>query len=136
MPDEPVEDIHEISVMRDFVGNCPFASKHFTEGQVQIFTNADHSLPRLVLFRDSNATHMIDPFLMAHFSRIVAVGAWGHFFPELIRAEKPDLIISSLAERFIGTPFRPGERTPVALPNMLSTLTFQNFTGVPIPLPA
>jgi hypothetical protein len=135
LPDEPTEEIEDITISRPFAVRRAFTNKSFLEGQVMVFENDDRSLPRLVIFRDSNATHVIDPFLTVHFSRIVSVGGWGFFFPELIRAEKPDVVVSMFAERFIGTPLKDGTAAPVALPNNLTGPTFEQFTGVALPLP-
>lgn len=58
----------------------------------------DPSLPRGVIMRDSFATAM-SPFLNESFSRIVYVGTGSRAFPELIRAERPDVVIIERGER-------------------------------------
>jgi tetratricopeptide (TPR) repeat protein len=56
-----------------------FTTRTFKPGQVDIYETPRRDLPRLVLFRTSNSTHLL-PFLFGHFSRIVAVGERGSAF--------------------------------------------------------
>jgi len=56
-------------------------------------------LPRAVMFRDSFANALI-PYLSEHFSRIVYI--WDHrFHPEIVREEKPDVVIHEIVERYL-----------------------------------
>jgi hypothetical protein len=68
-------------------------------GQVHIFLNNDKTLPRAVMFRDSGANALF-PFLNVHFSRMVAV-AMPQFDADVIESEKPDIVITEMAERFL-----------------------------------
>lgn len=65
---------------------------------ISAFEIEEADLPRCVILRDSFATAMI-PFLNESFGRIVYVGAGPHAFPELIRAERPDVVIIERGER-------------------------------------
>ena len=58
----------------------------------------DPSLPTAVVFRDSFVTEMA-PFLVEGFRRTVLVGAEARGFPDLLRDERPDVIIFERAER-------------------------------------
>lgn len=69
------------------------------------FTTNDTSRPRAVIFRDSYANAMM-PYLNESFSRIVYVRS-RLVIPEVIAAEKPDIVIMEIVERYlpdIGTP--------------------------------
>ncbi len=62
-------------------------------------------LPHAVVFRDSYANMMM-PFLTRQFSRVVYIRS-RLVIPEVIAAEKPDVVIMEIAERYlpdIGTP--------------------------------
>ena len=135
LEEEPMEDRVEIAVTRPWAVHKALENKSFTEGQVQVFVGDRKRLPRIVMFRDSNATHLIDPFLFVHFSRIVSVGGARQFFPELVLDEKPDIVVTEIAERYFGVPVRPGTTRPVLAPHDLSRLTFSAFTGLDLPLP-
>jgi len=61
----------------------------------------DVSLPRLVAVHDSFLIQII-PFLSEHFSRSVYLS---HTFePEVIAAEKPDIVIDEVVERILSQP--------------------------------
>ena len=61
----------------------------------------DPRLPRAVVFRDSFAAGLI-PFLAEHFSRVVFV--WQRDFdPDIVRAEKPDVVIHQMVGRRLTT---------------------------------
>lgn len=58
------------------------------------------SLPRMLMNRDSYSNFLI-PFISEHFSRSVYL--WTPLFnPEIIKEEKPDIVITEMLERFIG----------------------------------
>ena len=58
---------------------------------------SNSKFPKAVMFRDSFSIRMI-PFISNHFSRIVY--DWGSYFDaELIKAEKPDIVIREVVER-------------------------------------
>ena len=74
-------------------------NKIAAHGNLLVFENEDRSLPRAVLFRDSFSAQLTD-YLSQHFSRLVAV--WQpHFDFSILNEEKPDIIISEQAERFL-----------------------------------
>jgi hypothetical protein len=79
-----------------------FDNRAFGRGQTEIFENDDASLPRCVLFRDSNASAMLQ-YLAMHFSRLVVVSST-EFFYDLVRAEKPDVVITEMTERYVAVP--------------------------------
>ncbi|HEV2915708.1 MAG TPA: hypothetical protein VGX92_20675 [Pyrinomonadaceae bacterium] len=69
----------------------------------------DSGLPRLVMFRDSFASALI-PFMAPHFSRAVYIWNKG-LDPRLIEAERPNVVIHEMVERFLmlDPPQRPLE---------------------------
>jgi alginate O-acetyltransferase complex protein AlgJ len=136
LPEEPIEEFAEIRVHRRPRASCIYENRSFAEGQVQVWKTEDDRLPRMVMFRDSNATHIIDPYLLASFSRIVSVGGAGYFFPELVRDERPDVVVTCMAERYLGWPGPDGTASPVALPEGQTSIGMAEFAGVTLPLPA
>ncbi|HEY0976079.1 MAG TPA: hypothetical protein VGE21_01305 [Flavobacteriales bacterium] len=67
---------------------------------VQTRETADTTLMRLVMNRDSYANFLM-PFLSEHFARSVYL--WTPLFnPEIIKEERPDVVVSEMLERFIG----------------------------------
>ena len=58
----------------------------------------DPSLPSCLMMRDSFATEMA-PFMAESFRRSVLVGSTVRAFPDMIREERPDIIIIERAER-------------------------------------
>jgi hypothetical protein len=73
---------------------------HFRGRQVIVKEHADRSLPRALVFGDSTATHLID-FLAEHFSRSVYVWHDRDVTADFIEAERPDVILHFVAERFL-----------------------------------
>jgi hypothetical protein len=69
----------------------------YKPNQIDVFETSNADLPRLVLFRTSNSTHLF-PFLFRHFSRVAAVATRRMFF-ELVESEKPDVVLAEMAER-------------------------------------
>jgi hypothetical protein len=61
----------------------------------------DPALPRALMFHDS-FTWALGPFLAEHFRRIVFVWT-DQFSPELVRRERPEVVIQQLVERKLGT---------------------------------
>jgi alginate O-acetyltransferase complex protein AlgJ len=78
------------------------SNRTFKVGQVDVFETEHHDLPRLVLFRTSNSTTLLH-FLFHHFSRIVAVASTAVHY-DLLRSERPDVVISEIPERYLATP--------------------------------
>lgn len=66
----------------------------------EIRTVPDSTLPKLLMNRDSY-TNFLMPFLSEHFQRSIYL--WTPLFnPEVIKEEKPDIVVSEMLERFIG----------------------------------
>jgi hypothetical protein len=64
------------------------------------FEVADPDLPRAIVFRDSFANALI-PFLSEHFARTLYI--WSpDVDPDLVEAERPDVVIQEISERFLG----------------------------------
>ncbi len=65
----------------------------------QVFEVADPRLPRALVYRDSFATALV-PLLSEHFQR--SVWRWERTIdPELVEAERPDVVIFEIAERYL-----------------------------------
>ena len=110
-------------------------SRSFFPSQVDVFETENRNKPRLVLFRTSNSTLLL-PFLFHHFSRIVAVAAVRVFF-DLLESEQPDFVVSEIAERYlarVGPRSKEDQEATLVLDDEVRT-TFQEFTGVGLPLP-
>lgn len=76
-----------------FNNKCP------NRGKKIIFTSAEKNQPTAVIFRDSFSSHLI-PFLVHSFSRVVFV--WQpNIDYSILEEEKPDIVISQQAERFL-----------------------------------
>ncbi|MFP5238897.1 MAG: alginate O-acetyltransferase AlgX-related protein [Acidobacteriota bacterium] len=70
-----------------------------------VLETGDKALPKAVFFRDSFSSTAI-PFLSQRFSRSVFL--WEHTFqPQIIEAEKPDVVVIEAVERYLHQPFRP-----------------------------
>jgi alginate O-acetyltransferase complex protein AlgJ len=77
---------------------------------ILITEHKNQKLPRLLMFRDSFATAMI-PFLSQHFSCAFYVSEADHRFrPEMIKTERPDIVVQESVERFL--PDTPPEDPP------------------------
>lgn len=108
-----------------------FTNRTFKPGQVDVFETERHDRPHLVLFRTSNSTHLL-PFLNHHFSRIVALASTSMHY-DLLRSERPDIVISEISERYLAAPDgRPG--FTIRFPEDFVGRTFSQFTGVELPL--
>ena len=70
----------------------------------------DERLPTAVIFRDSFANALV-PYLSESFSRIVYVWEFD-LIPQLVEAERPDVVIQEIAERFLGRTPRGLDRPP------------------------
>ncbi len=66
--------------------------------QLVVKETGDTRLPKAVFFRDSFSSAAI-PFLAEHFRRSVYV--WDHrFYPYIVQAEKPDVVVFEAVERY------------------------------------
>jgi hypothetical protein len=65
-----------------------------------ILTVPDSTLPKLLMNRDSYTNFLI-PFLSEHFQRSIYL--WTPLFnPEVVKQERPDIMVTEMLERFIG----------------------------------
>ena len=101
--------------------------------QVDIFQTESAHLPKLALFRTSNSTHLI-PYLMRHFSRIVAV-ATTQVFHDLIESEKPDVVMAEMPERYFAMNRTGVNETERATAPVDPEGGFEEKTGYRLPLP-
>jgi hypothetical protein len=121
--DPPKVDVDEV-----------FTNRTFKIGQVDVYETPFRDLPKLVLFRTSNSTYLL-PFLYHHFSRIVAVAGTPVRY-DLLRSEKPDVVISEISERYLAIPLASSrQEDQIVFPEDFSVGTFEDYTGVKLPLP-
>jgi hypothetical protein len=111
-----------------------FGNSAYTVGQVEIYETPDSTGPRAVLFRDSNATAML-PFLAGHFSRLVLV-AGAAFYHEVVRKEKPDIVITQTTERQLARPATGDREMPLVFPGDFEPPGFSDVSGSQLPLPS
>lgn len=76
-----------------------FVNKRDGRGKVQVFEHEDAGLPRAIVFRDSFGSFML-PFLTESFSRVVVVSSRALLF-DLVRSERPQVVIHELCERYL-----------------------------------
>jgi hypothetical protein len=110
-----------------------FTNRTFKTGQVDVFETPFRDRPTLVLFRTSNSTHLL-PFLYHHFSRIVAVASTAVHY-DLLRSEKPDVVISEISERYLAAPHEAPPDDRIHFPADFEIESFEDHTGVTLPLP-
>ena len=108
-----------------------FANFTYNVGQVEVLERVDTSRRRGVIFRDSYGSFML-PFLATHFQRLVAVAA-NNLFYDLLRSEKPDVVITQIAEHVLGEPDTTGVGG-FRFPDDLPPVDFAAFSGVALPL--
>jgi alginate O-acetyltransferase complex protein AlgJ len=131
---EPVEEGVRLVPPRQEQVRKVFGNQAFGRGQVEVFENEDSGLPRGVLFRDSNATAML-PFLTPHFSRLVAVSS-AEFLYDLVRAERPSLVITEMTERYIAYPANSLTGDSLDFPHEARADGFVALTSLTLPLPS
>ncbi len=68
-------------------------------GRIQVFEKEDKSLPRAVIFRDSFTSFFL-PLICESFSRVTALNS-RVFWYEIVEAEKPDVVLVEVAERYL-----------------------------------
>ena len=130
-PDEEMTTIsHPLARLHPrLLGNSAFRA-----GQVEVFENAVASaLPRAVIFRDSGATVWL-PFLSAHFARMTVLAS-SRVFYDLIRSERPDVVIVEIAERYLARPWPHGDADAMVFSGDTDIDDFVSFSGVALPLP-
>ena len=121
---EHAETVDVIGINSLAVPRVVFQNKVFTRGSMQVFETNRTELPRGVLFRDSFALNMIH-VLLESFSRLVVIGSQSVQY-DLLRAERPDVVISETCERFLGM---PDPSQAIELPQDLDGPDFPSFTG-------
>ena len=101
--------------------------------QVDVLVGENAALPRAVMFRTSNATQQF-PYLMRHFSRLVAVASKEAFF-DLIESERPDMVIAEMPERYLANARLNVDASDFGTPPTDLTDAFEQRTGHALPLP-
>ncbi|WP_213768603.1 hypothetical protein [Caballeronia sp. dw_19] len=96
----------------------------FSRGNTSVFLSPRVDAPRVVVFRDSFFNDIL-PHMIPVFSRTVAVSSLDMHY-DLIEAEKPDLVVFEVIERFVGNKDNSGNRV---LPRD-GAVAFADFTGV------
>lgn len=109
-----------------------FGNRGWGPGQVEVFESGNDRLPRCVLFRDSCATGFMH-YLGSHFSRL-AVVATDVFFHDLIRHERPAVVITEMHERVLARATELGVSDAILFPDDFGATRFTAFTGVSLPL--
>jgi hypothetical protein len=72
----------------------------FKDRKTYVYERSDKQGLRAVVFHDSTLDHCLD-LVAQHFARTVFVWEGGHVFEDVIEAERPDIIIHVMAERFV-----------------------------------
>lgn len=71
------------------------------DGRVEVFQHERNDLPKAIFLGDSNLFSLWH-FLVPHFSRLILLHDNGRMFHDLIRREKPDLVVHVMSEMSIG----------------------------------
>lgn len=101
--------------------------------QVDVMEGEDSALPRLLMFRTSNATQQF-PYLMRHFSRIAAVASTQVFY-DLIESERPDAVVAEMPERYFASARLSVDASDFGTPPQDLAEGFESRTGHTLPLP-
>ena len=72
----------------------------FKNRKTYVYERKDRRGLRAVVFRDSTLDHCLD-LIAQHFARTVFVWEGGHVFEDVVEAERPDIIVHVMAERFV-----------------------------------
>lgn len=99
LAEDPTPEIIDGLRPRESAGKEVFVNKPKGRGKVQVYVNPRSDLPRAVMLRDSYGSFML-PFLAETFSRITVVSSRALLF-DLVRFEKPDVVIHELCERYL-----------------------------------
>ena len=111
----------------------PVKGDTYRTHQVDVLESADKTLPKLVMFRTSNASQLF-PYLIRHFSRIAAVASTYAFF-DLIESERPAAVVAEMPERYFAHSHAHSEATDFGAPPNDETDAFERRTGHKLPLP-
>jgi hypothetical protein len=98
---------------------------------VEVFERPEAAGLRGVMFGDAYGRTML-PFLLTDFRRLVAVAAESLFY-DLLRSEKPDVVITQIAEQALCEP-DPSGAGRFRLPDDFPPVDFPGFSGVALPL--
>lgn len=105
----------------------------FASGRVDVWETEFPELPSLMIFRTSNST-VLFPFLMRHFSRIVAVAA-REMPHDLIESERPEVVVTEFTERHLAPSAAAHYHNPDYAPTGDDLRKFEELSGMPLPLP-
>jgi hypothetical protein len=100
LDDEPLEDLESWQPVPDGGAVCVFRNRG-GQGSVEVFEHEDERRPRAILFGDSNLSE-IRHLLVTHFSRTVIIEHCHRLFFDLVRSEKPDVILHLMSETRLG----------------------------------
>lgn len=78
-----------------------YTNGKFSKARVQVFEGSNPNLPTCLMFRDSYSSFFIN-YLINRFSRITLV-ATRDFYDDILESERPDIVITQIAERYLGT---------------------------------
>ena len=96
---------------------------------VEVFRHHDGDLPKAVVFGDSNVTPLCR-YLLPHFSRSVVLRDTQRLFHDLIRSERPDVVVNVMSEARLGNLGLDGT---VVLPIDADIVDFLGHCGEAIP---
>lgn len=75
-------------------------TKRFPKRLPLLYERADGRGPKAVIFRDSTADFLCD-YLAEHFSRALFIWKDGQVLEDIVREERPDIVLHIMAERFV-----------------------------------
>lgn len=96
----------------------------YKRGNTVVFTSPRKEAPKALIFRDSFFTYIM-PHVIPVFSRTVAISSIDMHY-DVAEAEKPDVVIFQLIERFIANKSEDGQRIVPTDPDH----GFENFSGI------
>ncbi|WP_313737133.1 alginate O-acetyltransferase AlgX-related protein [Sphingobium yanoikuyae] len=102
-----------------------FDNKRFTRGHTAVYQSERDQAPRCLLIRDSFSNYLVPHFIPV-FSRTTAIGSISMHY-DLVRHERPDVLIFQIAERFLGNFDGEGLRI---MPADMGPTTFEEYSGV------
>jgi hypothetical protein len=105
----------------------------YKPNQIDVFEGEDRSLPKLLLFRTSNSSHLFMHFLR-HFSRVAALAS-PHVYYDLVESERPDVVIVEMPERYFAHAASGPNVTDRGLPPRDPQDEFEARVGQALPLP-
>lgn len=105
----------------------------YKPNQVDVFETQERGLPKLLMFRTSNSSHLFG-YLLRHFSRIAAVAGHDVFY-DLVESERPDVVITEMPERYFAHTIVSESETDRGGPPRDPDKEFAIRTGQQLPLP-